>query len=120
MQCSEALREGAGRTGAGDRGVIGRLAGDPSRDHPRLIEQGRGLAGLVRDAPGAPVVLALDFGDLGHCCQAGTVEAPQPLLVPGAEVVAGGADDHHAVDVLRGGAVPVCAQRGAIRRGHRG
>jgi hypothetical protein len=38
------------------------------------------------------------------------VDAAQPLLMPDAEVVAGaGAEDHHAGDVLRGGAVPASA-----------
>jgi hypothetical protein len=67
------------------------------------------LDGAVGDARGAPVVAALAFGGLGEGGQAGAVDAAQPLLVPGAEVVAGAcADDHHAGDVLRGGAVPAC------------
>jgi hypothetical protein len=64
---------------------------------------------VVGDARGAPVVAALAFGDLGQGRQAGAVDAAQPPLVTGAEVVAGAcADDHHAGDVLRGGAVPAC------------
>jgi hypothetical protein len=68
---------------------------------------------LVGDVRGAPIVAALAVGDLGQGRQAGTVDATQPLLMPGAQVVAGaGADDHHAGDVLRGGAMPARAQRG--------